>query len=130
MLFIYYNIDNICLEHVITLFIQLINIGKKKKEIIKYLKEKNIELWISSLDNEEMTEEDETNNDLIMSQDNLPTIKSNHYILTEKASSEELANLKENIENGLGIANEKRLKEIDSNFRTIRKLGYELYKEK
>ena len=129
LLFIYYNIDNINLEYVLNLLNQLIHINKDK-QFIKYLKEKNIELWISSLDNEEMTEEDETNNDLIMSQDNLPTIKSNHFILTEKASSEELANLKENIENGLGIANEKRLKEIDSNFRTIRKLGYELYKEK
>ena len=132
LLFIYYNIDNICLEHVITLFIQLINIGKKKKKIMKYLKEKNIELWISSLEkDEELTEEDEANNDLIMSKDNLPILKSEHYILTEKENIEigNKDNNEKNRNSDIDKANQKRLKNININFELIKGIGYDLYKE-
>ena len=129
LLFIYYNIDDICLEHVINLFSQLIKTGKKKK-IMKYLKEKNIELWITSTDKDDITEEDETNNDLIMSRDNLPVLKSKHFILTEKENLE-INNNKDNENNRnseVNKANEKRLKNININFELMRKIGYELNK--
>ena len=127
LIFIYYNIDNICLEHVINLFSQLINTGKKKK-IIYYLKEKNIEQWIYSLDKDEITEEDETNNDIIMSSDNLPVIKSNHFILTYKESFEiDKKNNKENNRNSeVNKANEKRLKNTNINFELMRRISYDL----
>ena len=131
LIFIYYNIDDICLEHVINLLNQLISI-KKGKKIIKYLKEKNIELWISSLDKDDMTEEDEANNDVIMSTDNLPMLKSKHFILTEKENLE-IGN-KDNNENkhrnsDINKANEKRLKNTDINYNLIRKIGYLLRKD-
>ena len=127
LIFIYYNIDNICLEHVLNLFSQLINIGKKKI-IIHYLKEKNIEQWIYSLDKEELTEEDETNNDIIMSDANLPVIKSNHFILTQKETFEiENKTNKENDRNSeVNKANEKRLKNTNINFELMRRIGYDL----
>ena len=127
LIFIYYNIDNICLEHVINLFSQLINTGKKKK-IIYYLKEKNIEQWIYSLDKDEITEEDETNNDIIMSSDNLPVIKSNHFILTYKESFEiDKKNNKENNRNSeVNKANEKRLKNTNINYELMRRISYDL----
>ena len=50
LLFIFYNIDNINLEYVLKLLNQLIHINKDK-EFIKYLKEKNVEKWTSTLDN-------------------------------------------------------------------------------
>ena len=129
LLFVHYNIDNINLEYVLNLINQLIHINKDK-QFIKYLKEKNVELWIFTLEKEEMTEEDETNNDLIMSEDNLPIIKSTHYILTQKTKLEEDPVKDNNRESEFGLANEKRLKDISINFRLIRKLGYDLYKEK
>ena len=127
--FIYYNIDNICLEYVIKLLNQLIKIGEDKK-IINYLKEKNIKLWLNFIekDEEEITEEDEANNDIIMSSDNLPIIKSKHFILTEKENLE--INNKDNNENkkygDVGKANEKRLKNTDINFDLLKKIGKEL----
>ena len=130
LIFIYYNIDNICLEHVINLFSQLIKTGKKNK-IIKYLKEKNVELWISSIDKDEVTEEDEANNDLIMSKDNLPVLKSEHFILTDKENIE-IGNKDLNEKNrnsDVNKANEKRLKNININFELMRRIGYDLNKE-
>ena len=124
--FINYNIDVICLEYVINLFNQLIHLNKDKK-IIKYLKEKNIGLWIISLDKEKLTEEDEANNDLIMSFDNLPPLKSTHFILTEKENIDNTNTTDE--DTGLNKAQEKKLKNIDINFNLIRKIGYELNKE-
>ena len=128
--FIYYNIENINLEHVLNLLNQLIHMDKDK-QFIKYLKEKNIEMWIASLENEELTEEDETNNDLIMSEDNLPRLMFNHYILTEKIieKSEGEKNNK-NRDSDISASNEKRLKDTDINYKLIRKLGLELYKNK
>ena len=97
---------------------------------MKYLKEKNIELWITSTDKDDITEEDETNNDLIMSRDNLPVLKSKHFILTEKENLE-INNNKDNENNRnseVNKANEKRLKNININFELMRKIGYELNK--
>ena len=128
LLFIFYNIDNICLEHVINLFSTLINIGKKKK-ILKYLKGKNVELWISSIDKDEITEEEEANNDLIMSKDNLPILKSEHFILTEKENIEIDNKDINNRKSGVNKANEKRLKNINVNFDLLRRIGYDLNKE-
>ena len=129
LIFIFYNIDNICLEHVINLFSQLINTGKKKL-IIKYLREKNVELWISSIDKDDITEEEEANNDLIMSKENLPILKTNHFILTEKE--------KIDIDNGDNIndrksnankANEKRLKNTNINFELMKRIGFDLHED-
>ena len=131
LVFIYYNIENINLESIITLLNQLININKDKV-FVKYLKEKNIELWLLSLEKEEMTEEDETNNDLIMNENNLPLLKSKHFILTEKTGLKEESLETNDIrrDSDSNSANEKRLKEVDINYRLIRKIGYELHKEK
>jgi ubiquitin C-terminal hydrolase len=132
LLFIYYNIENINLEYIITLLNQLIYINKDKV-FIKYLKEKNIEMWILTVvKDEEMTEEDETNNDLIMSEDNLPLLKSKHFILTEKTKLEEgtTETNDDRRDSDSETANEKRLKEININYKLIRKLGFELHKEK
>ena len=130
LFFICYNIEYVNLEYVFALLNQLININKDKV-FIKYLKEKNIELWISSFEKEVITEEDEANNDLIMSEDNLPVLRSNHYILTEKMKLEDPSEVNESKrDSDFSISNEKRLKDIDINFRLIRKIGYELYKEK
>ena len=107
----------------------MIKIGEDKK-IINYLKEKNIKLWLNFIekDEEEITEEDEANNDIIMSSDNLPIIKSKHFILTEKENLE--INNKDNNENkkygDVGKANEKRLKNTDINFDLLKKIGKEL----
>ena len=130
LIFIYNNIDDICLEHVINLFSQLIKTGKKNK-IMKYLKEKNVELWISSIDKDEVTEEDEANNDSIMSKDNLPIIKSKHFILTDKENIE-IGNKDPNEKNrnsDVNKANEKRLKNININFELMKRIGYDLNKE-
>ena len=129
LLFIYYNIDNINLKYVLNLLKQLIHINKDK-EFIEYLKEKNLEIWISTLDNEEITEEDETNNDLIMCENNLPTIKPKHFILTEKIKLEESSDINGNRKSDISIANEKRLKDININYKLIKKIGDELKKEK
>ena len=130
LIFIYNNIDDICLEHVINLFSQLIKTGKKNK-IMKYLKERNVELWISSIDKDEVTEEDEANNDSIMSKDNLPIIKSKHFILTDKENIE-IGNKDPNEKNrnsDVNKANEKRLKNININFELMKRIGYDLNKE-
>ena len=74
--FIYYNIDYICLQYVFELLNKIIHVNKDSKDFIKYLKNKNIELWTTSFEREEINEEDETNIDLIMSDDNWPKIKS------------------------------------------------------
>ena len=130
LIFIYNNIDDICLEHVINLFSQLIKTGKKNK-IMKYLKEKNVELWISSIDKDEVTEEDEANNDSIMSKDNLPIIKSKHFILTDKENIEiDNKDPNEKSRNSdVNKANEKRLKNININFELMKRIGYDLNKE-
>ena len=66
-----------------------------------------------------------------MSEDNLPVLRSNHYILTEKMKLEDPSEVNESKrDSDFSISNEKRLKDIDINFRLIRKIGYELYKEK
>ena len=132
LIFIYYNIYDICLEHVINLFTKLIHINENR-EIIKYLKHKNIGVWISYLDKDEGNEEDEANNDIIMSSENLPMLKSKHFILTEKENLN--INNKNNNDNkgrksDINKAQEKKLKNVDINFNLIRKIGYELYKEK
>ena len=128
LLFMHYNIDNINLEYVLTLFNQLIHINKDKI-FIKYLKEKNIEKWIEILNKDLITEEDEINIDLIMSEDNLTILKSTHYILTEKIIEKEDENNNKNRNSDKSASNEKRLKDIDINYRFVRKIGYELYKE-
>ena len=131
--FIYYNIDYICLENVFELLNKIIHVNKDSKEFIKYLKDKNIELWITSFENEEINEEDETNIDLVMSDDNWPKLKSKHFLLTEKIKLDDISELSENNgrDNDLNEANEKKLKEdININYKLIHKLGRELYKEK
>ena len=128
LLFIFYNIDNINLEYVLKLLNQLIHINKDK-EFIKYLKEKNVEKWTSTLDNEEATNEDKKNNDLIMCENNLPTIKSKHFILTEKIRLEDISDANENRKSDISITNDKRLNDIDINYQLIRKLDNELNKE-
>ena len=98
---------------------------------MKYLKEKNVELWISSIDKDEVTEEDEANNDSIMSKDNLPIIKSEHFILTDKENIE-IGNKDPNEKNrnsDVNKANEKRLKNININFELMKRIGYDLNKE-
>ena len=98
---------------------------------MKYLKEKNVELWISSIDKDEVTEEDEANNDSIMSKDNLPIIKSKHFILTDKENIE-IGNKDPNEKNrnsDVNKANEKRLKNININFELMKRIGYDLNKE-
>jgi hypothetical protein len=90
-------------------------------------------MWILTVvKDEEMTEEDETNNDLIMSEDNLPLLKSKHFILTEKTKLEEgtTETNDDRRDSDSETANEKRLKEININYKLIRKLGFELHKEK
>ena len=79
------------------------------------------------MDKEKLTEEDEANNDLIMSFDNLPPLKSTHFILTEKENIDNTNTTDE--DTGLNKAQEKKLKNIDINFNLIRKIGYELNKE-
>ena len=79
-----------------------------------------------------MTEEDEANNDVIMSTDNLPMLKSKHFILTEKENLE--VGNKDNNDNkhrnsDVNKANEKRLKNTDINYNLIRKIGYLLRKD-
>ena len=131
--FIYYNIDYICLEYVFELLNKIIHVNKDSKEFIKYLKDKNIELWITSFESEEINEEDETNIDLVMSDDNWPKLKSKHFILTEKIKLDDISDLSENNgrDNDFNEANEKKLKEdINTNYKLIHKLGCELYKEK
>ena len=129
LIFIYYNIYDICLEHVINLFTQLIHTGENL-EIIKYLKNKNIEVWIEYLDKDDENEEDEANNDIIMSSENLPLLKSKHFILTEKENLD--INNKDNKDgkSDLNKAQEKKLKNVDINFNLMRKIGFELYKMK
>jgi hypothetical protein len=131
--FIYYNIDYICLENVFELLNKIIHVNKDSKEFIKYLKDKNIELWITSFESEEINEEDETNIDLVMSDDNWPKLKSKHFILTEKIKLDDISELSENDGRGndLNEANERKLKEdINTNYKLIHRLGSELYKEK
>ena len=128
LLFIYYNVDDINLEHVLNLFNQLVHINTDKY-FIKYLKEKNIELWISTLDKEDITEEDETNNDLILSEENLPIIKTKHFILTEKIGLQGDSEKNGNRESDLSDAKEKKLKNVEINYKLLRNFGYELYKE-
>ena len=129
MVFIYYNIYDICLEHVINLFNKLIHINESK-EIIKYLKQKNIEVWIEYLDKDDQNEEDEANNDIIMSSENLPVLKSKHFLLTEKENLNINNNENKNRKSDINKAQEKKLKNVDINFNLMRKIGYELYKEK
>ena len=131
--FIYYNIDNICLEYVFELLNKIIHVNKENKEFIKYLKDKNIELWIRSFENGEINEEDETNIDLVMSDNNWPKLKSKHFILTEKIKLDDISDLSENNgrDNEFNEAYEKKLKEdTNTNYNLIHKLGRELYKEK
>ena len=127
--FIYYNIYDICLEHVINLFNKLIHVNESK-EIIKYLKQKNIEVWIEYLDKDDQNEEDEANNDIIMSSENLPLLKSKHFILTEKENLNINNDDNKNRKSDINKAREKKLKNVDINFNLMRKIGYELYKEK
>ena len=129
LVFIYYNIYDICLEHVINLFNKLIHINESK-EIIKYLKQKNIEVWIEYLDKDDQNEEDEANNDIIMSSENLPVLKSKHFLLTEKENLNINNNENKNRKSDINKAQEKKLKNVDINFNLMRKIGYELYKEK
>ena len=130
LLFIYYNIGEINLEYIITLLNQLLFINKDKV-FVKYLKEKNIDLWISTLSKEEMTEEDETNNDLIMGEENITRLKSDHYILTDKIRMEDPSEKKEfRRDSDFNTAYEKKLKDIDANYTLMKNLGAELNKEK
>ena len=128
ILFTYYNIDDINLEYVLTLLNQLIQ-KNKDKAFIKYLKENNLEMWISSLDNKELDEEDETNLDLIMSEKNWPPLKSSHYILTEKVLPNYQEKQKNNEESDISSIHEKKLKDVSINIKLIHKLGKELNNE-
>ena len=102
----------------------------ESKEIIKYLKQKNIEVWIEYLDKDDQNEEDEANNDIIMSSENLPVLKSKHFLLTEKENLNINNNENKNRKSDINKAQEKKLKNVDINFNLMRKIGYELYKEK
>ena len=94
------------------------------------MKNKNIEVWIEYLDKDDENEEDEANNDIIMSPENLPLLKSKHFILTEKENLD--INNKDNKDgkSDLNKAQEKKLKNVDINFNLMRKIGFELYKMK
>ena len=123
LLFIYLDINNICLEFVINLFISLINVGKNKI-FVNHLKESGIEFWLSSLDKVDITEEDEEIINSLMSSTNLPIISSTHFILSEKE------NIDDKNENNNTIDEEdiKRLSNIEINYNLIRKFGFELNK--
>ena len=125
IIFIYYNIENINLEYVLILLNQLIHIDKNKT-FIKYLKENNLEMWLSTFDEEELNEEDETNIDLIMAEKNWPIIKSKHFLLTEKENENSGVKRNKKEESDISSVNEKKLTDVSINNRLIRKLKNEL----
>jgi hypothetical protein len=128
LLFIYNNFDYVNLECVIELLNKICHL-KKDKNLLKYLNKKNINFWIDTFEKEDFTDEDQANNEIIMSKDSLPPINPSHFILTEKNKLDDDLKKVSNIgDTEIDKSTKKRMKDIDINYDLMRKLGNELSK--
>ena len=128
VLFIVYNIHNICIEHVNSLFYKIINIHPI---YIEYLKGKNLEKWVNSFfdDDDDAEEEEELILNEILSEEHFPKMTTEHKILVQKSLIFEGTKI-ELDEKEVEIMDIKRLKDTSSNMKLIQMLYGEFIRHK
>ena len=82
-LFISYNIKSISIENVNYIFYEII---KTSPIFLQYLKKRKLEKWIMSFytDDDDEDEDEELYLNSILSEEELPKLKSDHKILAER----------------------------------------------
>lgn len=128
VLFITYNINNICIENVNAIFYKIIKISPL---FLNYLKERQLEKWIiSSLNDDDDDEDEEMYLNTILTEESFPKLKTNHKLLAERVMKFNGVKIgdKEN-EKELDSQNYNRLRDTSGNMKLINQLYYDFNME-
>ena len=128
VLFISYNIKSISIENVNYLFYKII---KTSPIFPQYLKKRKLEKWIMSFytDDDDEDEDEELYLNSILSEEELPKLKSDHKILAERVMNFDGVKIdNDENENEFDMKNMNRFKDTSENLQLIQKLFYDFQK--
>ena len=128
ILFISYNINSISIENVNSIFYKII---KTSSIFIHYLKQKKLEKWIMSFftDDDDEDEDEEMYLNSILSEEELPKLKSNHKVLAERVMTFDGVKIEnDENENEFDMQIMNRFKDTSGNLQLIKMLYYDFQK--